>query len=318
MLDRMTAAVLSQCRSRGVDAHSPICHFARPMPDTPIIQGLSLLAPRYDALICDIWGVIHNGREAFPGVVDCLKRFRASSGTVLLLSNAPRPNGPIRDQLAGFGVPPDAYDALVTSGDLTRQLMAERAPLKLHHLGPDRDLPLFENLAVARVALADAEAIVCTGPFDDTKEGPDDYRDYWKPALARRLPFYCANPDLVVQRGDQLIYCAGALAQAYEEQGGEVVYLGKPHLPIYDFVERHLAKTIGRTIARNKWLAIGDGLKTDILGAKRAGLDALLITGGIHEPELSGAGGEPDPAKIATVLAAQGLSAIAAMRRLVW
>jgi HAD superfamily hydrolase (TIGR01459 family) len=288
------------------------------MPDTPIIQGLSLLAPRYDALICDIWGVIHNGREAFPGVVDCLVRFRREQGVVLLLSNAPRPNGPIRDQLSGLGIPAGAYDALVTSGDLTRQLIAERAPLKLHHVGPDRDLPLFEGLQVIRVAMAEAQAIVCTGPFDDTKEGPDDYRGYWREALQSKLPFFCANPDLVVQRGDQLIYCAGALAQSYEGQGGHVVYLGKPHLPVYDFVERHLASVTGRTIPRSKWLAVGDGLKTDIAGAKRAGIDALLITGGIHEPELSDHAGAPDPAKIATVLSAQSLSAVAAMRRLVW
>jgi HAD superfamily hydrolase (TIGR01459 family) len=296
----------------------PICHFARPMPAPRIISGLADLAPLYEVLICDIWGVIHNGREAFPGVVDCLKQFRASSGIVLLLSNAPRPNGPIRQQLAGFGVTGDTYDAIVTSGDLTRQLIADRNLRKLHHLGPDRDLTLFEGLNISRVAMSDAEAIVCTGPFDDTKETPADYRNYWSEALKRNLPLYCANPDLVVQRGDQLIYCAGALAQVYEEQGGKVVYLGKPHLPVYDFVERQLAQAAGRNIPRSKWLAVGDGLKTDIAGAKRAGLDALLVTGGIHEPDLSHEDGAPDPARIAAVLAAQGLSAVAAMRRLVW
>ncbi|MCE9523859.1 MAG: TIGR01459 family HAD-type hydrolase, partial [Alphaproteobacteria bacterium] len=178
------------------------------MSAIPLIPGLATLAPRYEALLCDVWGVIHNGREAFAGVVDCLTRYREKGGVVLLLSNAPRPNGPIRDQLATLGVPATAYDTIVTSGDLTRELMAERAsaarPLKLHHVGPDRDLPLFEHLHVVRVALAQADAIVCTGPFDDTTEGPDDYRDYWHEALKRKLPFYCANPDLVVQRGDQL------------------------------------------------------------------------------------------------------------------
>ena len=291
------------------------------MATVPIISGLRGLAPNYGALICDVWGVIHNGREAYPGVVDCLKAFRGS-GIALLLSNAPRPGAPIREQLAGFGVPGDAYDTIVTSGDLTRKLLADRTAggktFKVHHVGPDRDLPLFEGLAVERVAMRDAEAIVCTGPFDDTKEGPDDYRDYWRDALARRLPFFCANPDLVVQRGDQLIYCAGALAQDYERQGGTVVYLGKPHLPVYDFVEQRLADVAGRRIPRAKWLAVGDGLKTDIAGAKRAGIDALLITGGIHEGELSSPSGEPDPQKIADVLAAQNLGAVAAMRRLVW
>jgi HAD superfamily hydrolase (TIGR01459 family) len=282
-----------------------------------IIQGLSALAANYQVLVCDIWGVVHNGREAFPGVVDTLRRFR-ENGIVLLLSNAPRPNGPIREQLAGLKVREAAYDTLVTSGDLTRRLLVERAPLNVHHVGPDRDMPLFENLAVHRVAMKEADAIVCTGPFDDTKEGPDDYRDYWHDALARRLPFYCANPDLVVQRGDQLIYCAGALAHQYEDQGGEVLYLGKPHAPAYAFVAERLRELTGRDIPRAKWLAVGDGLKTDIAGATLAGIDSLLITGGIHEAELADASGTPDPLKIDAVLAAQNLKSVAAMRRLLW
>jgi HAD superfamily hydrolase (TIGR01459 family) len=286
----------------------------------PLLAGLSALAPNYEVLICDVWGVVHNGREAYPGVVECLRAFRRN-GLVLLLSNAPRPNGPIREQLAGLGVPADAYDALVTSGDLTRRLLAERASpgtLHVHHVGPDRDLPLFAELNVARVPMKDAAAIVCTGPFDDTMEGPDDYRDYWSDALARRLPFYCANPDLVVQRGEQLIYCAGALAEVYERQGGDVLYLGKPHAPVYAFVDQRVAELTGRPVPRAKWLAVGDGLKTDIAGAKRAGIDALLISGGIHAPELSDTSGEPDPSRIAAVLKRDGLRAVAAMRRLVW
>jgi HAD superfamily hydrolase (TIGR01459 family) len=282
-----------------------------------IISGLRELATNYDVLVCDIWGVIHNGREAYPGVVDTLRRFR-EQGTVLLLSNAPRPNEPIREQLASLSVAADAYDALVTSGDLTRRLLIERAPINVHHVGPDRDLPLFENLAVHRVALKEAQAIVCTGPFDDTNEGPDDYRDYWHDALARRLPFYCANPDLVVQRGDQMIYCAGALAHQYEEQGGDVLYLGKPHAPAYDFVVERLRGLTGRDIPKAKWLAVGDGLKTDIAGATQVGIDSLLITGGIHESELAHGDGTPDPAKIERVFAAQNLKSVAAMRRLLW
>jgi HAD superfamily hydrolase (TIGR01459 family) len=288
---------------------------------TPIIAGLKDLALRYDALLCDVWGVIHNGREAFPGVVDTLKAARAAGKIVLLLSNAPRPRPPIREQLASLHVPAEAYDTIVTSGDLTRRLLAEKSasgPFAIHRVGPDRDAPLYEGLDIKRVPIADAAAIVCTGPFDDTKEGPDDYRDYWKPALARKLPFYCANPDLIVQRGDQMIYCAGALAQDYERQGGEVVYLGKPHLPVYDYVDERLTELTGRKIPRAKWLAIGDGLKTDIAGATRAGIDALLITGGIHEAELADGAGTPDPAKISAVLNAAALKAVAAMRRLTW
>ena len=282
-----------------------------------IITGLRELSANYDVLVCDIWGVIHNGREAFPGVVDTLRRFRAN-GIVLLLSNAPRPNAPIREQLASLLVPEDAYDELVTSGDLTRRLLAERAPLKVHHVGPDRSQPLFDDLAILRVPMKEADVIVCTGPFDDTTEGPDDYRDYWHDGLARRLPLYCANPDLVVQRGDQMIYCAGALAQQYESLGGEVLYLGKPHAPAYALVAERLRERTGRAIPREKWLAVGDGLKTDILGATRAGIDSLLITGGIHESELASADGTPDPAKIERVFAAQNLKSVAAMRRLLW
>jgi len=288
----------------------------------PIIPGLSALAPQYEALICDVWGVIHNGREAYPGVVDCLTRARAAKKIVLLLSNAPRPSQPIKVQLESFGVPRGAYDGIVTSGDLTQSVFAERTAngglLKVLHVGPDRDLPLFDGFNVARVSLEEAETIVCTGPFDDTKEGPEDYRDLWAKALACRLPLLCANPDLVVQRGEQLIYCAGALAKLYEEMGGEVLYLGKPHLPVYDFVARRLAEIAGRAVPKNNWLAIGDGLKTDILGATRAGVAALLITGGIHEPELSDSSGAPDPTRIAHVLSRDQLKAVAAMRRLVW
>ncbi len=287
-----------------------------------IIPGLATLAPRYDALICDVWGVIHNGLEAYPGVVECLTEARAAHKIVLLLTNAPRPSEPIKVQLESFGIPRAAYDGVVTSGDLTQSLFAERTVggrrFDVLHVGPERCLPLFEGFHVAGVSLEEAEAIVCTGPYDDTTETPEDYRDLWTRARARHLPFICANPDLVVQRGDQLVYCAGALGKLYEEMGGEVLYLGKPHLPVYDFVARRLAEIAGRAVPKQKWLVIGDGLKTDILGATRAGLDALLITGGVHEPELADASGTPDPSRIAQILSRDGLKAVAAMRRLVW
>ena len=291
------------------------------MSSIPILTGLSTLAPRYQVLVCDIWGVIHNGESAYPGVIDCLKAFRRDHGTVLLLSNAPRPGAPIRKQLMALGVPPDSYDTIVTSGDLTRKMLAENSAAetyRVHHVGPDRCMPLFEGLNVERTTIDRASAIVCTGPFDDEREGPDDYRDYWRTALERQMPFYCANPDLQVQRGSQLIYCAGALAEEYVRQGGSVTYFGKPHLPVYDFVAERLQEFTGRSIAREKWLAIGDGLKTDILGATRAGIDALLITGGIHEAELADRAGTPDPDRIQAILAQRKLNAVGAMRRLVW
>ncbi len=287
----------------------------------PVLAGLSSVAPRYKVLVCDIWGVLHNGHAAFDGVADCLSAFRATGGIVLLLSNAPRPSPPIREQLRSLGVPETCYDTLVTSGDLTRKLLAERSvngTYRVHHVGPDRDLPLFEGLDVARVGLDAASAIVCTGPFDDTKEVPADYHDYWTPALKAGLPFLCANPDYQVQRGDSLIYCAGAFAQDYEARGGQVTYLGKPHLPVYDFVAARLEALTGKPVDRRQWLAIGDGLRTDILGARHAGIDALLITGGIHERELADENFRPDPARMAEVLRPAGLEAIGAMRRLAW
>lgn len=291
------------------------------MTSVPVLGGLREVATRFKILICDIWGVLHNGQSAFPGVVDCLAAWRQAGGFVLLLSNAPRPHGSIRAQLQGLGIPETAYDALVTSGDLTRKLLAAEARssrLLIHHVGPDRDLPLFDCLDVERVSLDRAKAIVCTGPFDDTREGPGDYSDYWQPALRAGLPFWCANPDLQVQRGDSLIYCAGALGADYERQGGSVTYLGKPHAPAYEFVEQHLHDIMGRTPDRRDWLAVGDGLKTDILGATRAGFESLLITGGIHEAELATPSGAPDPHRIANVYRAAGLTSIGAMRRLVW
>jgi HAD superfamily hydrolase (TIGR01459 family) len=291
------------------------------MTIVPVLGGLRSIAPRYKVLVCDIWGVLHNGHTAFEGVVDCLDAFRAGGGIVLLLSNAPRPSAPIRDQLRSLGVPETAYDAIVTSGDLTRVLLADSArggTFPVHHVGPDRDLPLFEGLDVKRVALGEAKAIVCTGPFDDTKEVPSDYHDYWTPALAASTPFFCANPDYQVQRGDSLIYCAGALAQDYEARGGKVTFLGKPHLPVYDFVAARLEALTGKPSDRRQWLAIGDGLRTDILGAKHAGIDALLITGGIHERELADENFRPDPARMAEVMRPAGLEAVGAMRRLAW
>lgn len=286
-----------------------------------LITGLSTLAPHYQVLVCDIWGVIHNGLCPYDGVVNCLQEYRRTGGIVLLLSNAPRPASPIREQLKGLGVDATSYDTIVTSGDLTRELLQQRAAngtFRIHRVGPERDYTLYEGLNVEKTDLHEAQAIVCSGPFDDNTEGPDDYRDYWQTALERRLPFFCANPDIQVQRGDQLVWCAGALAQDYEKQGGTVTYLGKPYLPVYEYVARHLKQATGRDIPRSQWLAIGDGLKTDILGATRAGIDALLITGGVHEQLLSHADGTPDPAKINATLAEQNTKAIAAMRRLVW
>ncbi len=209
-----------------------------PASRVPLIEGLSAIADRYDAVLCDIWGVLHDGRQAFPPASDALVAFRRRGGAVVLLSNAPRPNAAIRPQVIRLGVSPDAFDAIVTSGDVTIALIAERGAAPVHHIGPRRDLALFEAAAAragARpvlVGLEEASYVLCTGLFDDTVESPDDYAERLSALAARGLTLICANPDLVVHRGADLIYCAGALAQAYEALGGETIYAGKPHAPI--------------------------------------------------------------------------------------
>jgi HAD superfamily hydrolase (TIGR01459 family) len=204
-----------------------------------LITGLSAIAPDYDAVLCDIWGVLHNGVRAHEAAVVALRTFREKFGRVILLSNAPRPASDIEGQFPKFGVPLDCYDTIVTSGGAAREDLARRATrgrLAMFHLGPERDRNLYAGLDVALAKLADAEIVLCTGPFDDEAETPDDYGTMLAEMKARGLTMLCANPDLVVQRGGKLVYCAGSLAKAYQAIGGDVVYYGKPHLPIYDIV----------------------------------------------------------------------------------
>jgi HAD superfamily hydrolase (TIGR01459 family) len=252
-----------------------------------------------------------------------LASFRKSRGPVILLTNAPRPWQVVAKQLMHFGVPADAYDAIVTSGDLTRSEIARRAeahggPLPSLYIGPDRDLGIFDHDSVVRADMDKAKAIICTGPYKDDVETPEEYRGLLTQAAARKLPFICANPDLIVQRGDRIIYCAGSLAQLYEQLGGEVWYAGKPHLPVYSQVDRAAAQAAGRTISRDRMLMAGDGLKTDVLGANRAGLPVLLITGGIHAMEFGDTADAPQAPRVMDALSKAGLSAVAASARLAW
>ncbi|HAH09502.1 MAG TPA: TIGR01459 family HAD-type hydrolase [Alphaproteobacteria bacterium] len=293
------------------------------MPQTSLVYGLSELAPRYDALVSDVWGVIHNGVQAYPGASDALRQFRNMGKPVVLLTNAPRPQSVVAKQLHHFGIADDAYDAIVTSGDLTRAEIARRAaenggPLPSLYIGPDRDLGIFDEEMVVRTDLDAAQVIICTGPYKDDEETPDDYRDMLERAAARGLAMICANPDLVVQRGERIIYCAGSLAALYEQLGGMVWYAGKPHLPVYGRVDEELARAAGRAIPRMRVLMAGDGLKTDVLGANRAGLPVLLITGGIHTADFGHSVEEPDPDRIRAQLARAGLNAVAACPRLRW
>lgn len=248
----------------------------------PILPGIGSLAADAQAWIVDIWGVMHNGVRAFPAAVAACRRFRASGGTVLLLSNAPRPFTHVVAHLRQLGVPDDAYDGGVTSGDVTRSLLGAAPGRAFLHIGPDRDLGLFEGLDVARVPAPAAEAILCSGLYDDSKETPDDYSALFAPLVARRLPMICANPDIKVERGDRLIYCAGALAARYGEMGGEVAYAGKPYRPAYAQALREIARLRGAPLAEARILAIGDGVETDIRGGCAAGLRTVFVASGVH------------------------------------
>ena len=276
------------------------------------VGGLCELAGDFDALLCDVWGVLHNGIGAFPGAIDALTRFRREAGPVLLITNAPRPSGPIRRQLKTLGVPDDAYDDIVTSGDVTRDVIAAHPGVKLFHLGTDRDASFYDGLDIVIVPEEEAEMVSCTGLLNDEVETPKDYRALFERLVARKLTFVCANPDLVVERGDRLVYCAGALAGLYEELGGKAILVGKPHRPIYDAAKRRLVE---RGI--EKPLAIGDGLSTDIRGAVDNDLPVLFVTGGIHAADF-GPHSEPDPERVAARLQAEGLAAIAFLPALVW
>jgi HAD superfamily hydrolase (TIGR01459 family) len=287
------------------------------MTSPTLAAGLSALTDRYDVLLCDVWGVIHNGREAFPVACAALAKFRAQGGEVILISNAPRPNAGVVEQLDRLGVGLAAYSRVVTSGDATRRLLAARAPGPAWKLGPDRDDPLYDGLDLEFSDLDAAAFISCTGPFDDETETPDDYRQRFKGAAARGLPMICANPDIVVQRGDKLIYCGGALAQLYEALDGQVAMAGKPHAMIYDLALAEAAKLTGGPIDRTRVLCVGDGPRTDLRGANAQGLDALFIAAGIHGQEIL-AKGHLDVAMMDHVFETEGVTAAWAMAELVW
>ena len=250
--------------------------------DVPILRSAYALRDQYDAWLCDVWGVIHNGRDVHGEAVEACAEFRKSGGTVVFITNAPRPAPPIMQHLDGLGVDRESYDVVITSGDVTRRLIKAWSGRPIFHLGPERDLPIFTGLGVHFADEAAAEVIVNTGLFDDTTETPDDYRELFARFLERSLPMICANPDIMVERGADLCYCAGALAELYREMGGSVDYAGKPHPTIYEVCRDKIAEVRGCDVPRSRILAIGDGLKTDMTGAAGAGLDALFVPSGIH------------------------------------
>ncbi|THV23280.1 TIGR01459 family HAD-type hydrolase [Peteryoungia ipomoeae] len=252
------------------------------------ITTLGDVTDAYDVILCDVWGVLHNGIDAFPLAGEALTAAREKGLTVVLITNSPRPAIGVIPQLRAIGVPDTAYDRIVTSGDVTRTLIAA-GPKKVFLLGPERDMPLFDGLDVTVVSAEDADCVVCTGFFDDEVETPEDYRDMLTAFVARKVPLICANPDLVVERGHRIIPCAGAVAALYDTLGGETRIAGKPHKPIYEATLAAAREARG-DFDKVRVLAIGDGMPTDVKGAVDAGLDLLYISGGIHAAEYATAG----------------------------
>lgn len=273
------------------------------MTNTP---RLSELAPQYDVLLCDVWGVIRDGHSVVAEALDALVKFRAEGGTVVLLSNSPRRASSLVTHLTELGAPREAFDDAVTSGEATFAELKRLAPGPAFKLGPDYDDPLYEGTGLEFAPLEDAAVISCTGLFDDETETPDDYEDLLREAQLRRLPMVCANPDIVVQFGDTLAYCAGALAERYSAMGGQVIIAGKPNPPIYDLTYTKIESLRGEAVDKARILAIGDGPGTDIKGAVAEDLDALFIAGGINAARFSG---PFDPAEARALLAEDGLSA---------
>lgn len=274
---------------------------------TRIIESLSQIGADYDALFCDLWGCLHNGKTAYPAAIAALQQFRRGGGKVCLMTNAPRPNPMVERQLNRMGVPTDAWDIIVSSGDATQAAMLDGAVgRRVWHLGPDKDDSFFDLIPpgyesaqpITRVALEEAEGIICTGLFDDLTEAPEDYRVRLTQAQALGLPMLSANPDIVVDMGEDRIYCAGALAELYEELGGKAFSFGKPHPPIYDRARDLLGLGAGA-----RYLAVGDGINTDILGAARQGIDALFVTGGLAADSMGPDVENPEPERLTEWLA---------------
>ncbi|MDP1869461.1 MAG: TIGR01459 family HAD-type hydrolase [Bradyrhizobium sp.] len=277
-------------------------------------ERLRDLVPGVEVVLSDIWGVVHNGLVAFPEACEALHNFRAQGGTVILITNAPRPADSVQRQLRKLGVADETYDAIVSSGDLTRHFVADHPGKKMFWLGPERDNSIYRSLDTMLAPLEAADYIVCTGLFDDETESAEDYRGMLLKARERQLTLICANPDIVVERGDRLIYCAGAIAELYRELGGEVIFYGKPHRPIYDRAVELAAARQSHAIELNRVLAIGDSVRTDLTGAHAFGIDCLFLTRGIHSEEFEGID-QLDPASVKELF---GRPPKALMRELRW
>jgi HAD superfamily hydrolase (TIGR01459 family) len=285
------------------------------LPD--IIERFAPLARDYDVLLCDLWGVVHNGIAAFPQACDALVRFRAERGPVILITNAPRASESVQRILDRLGVPRDTYDAIVSSGDVTHGIVAARLPQSVFHLGPPRDSSIFAGLEIVFASAETADYVVCSGLFDDTVETPENYRALLAALRARGLFMVCANPDVFVERGDELVYCAGALADAYAVLGGVVLYCGKPYAPIYEAALGKAAALRGAATPLKRVLAIGDSVRTDLKGAASFGVDCLFVVSGLHAEDAGGREA-PDLSGLNAMFAAAGVAPKAVTRRLAW
>lgn len=294
---------------------------------TQIIRSFSEISDRYDAVFCDLWGCLHNGKTAYPAAVEALRAYRAKGGIVVLLTNSPRPKPSVIKQLEGLNVPTDAWDEIATSGDAAHYaLLTGAVGRRVYHLGPERDSSFFTEFSpdladtvareapITRVPLNDAEGIVCTGLFDDQTETPDDYRATLLLAKTKGLKMLCANPDIVVDLGDKRIFCAGAIAQAFDAMGGQSLYFGKPHPPIYDLARRRLSVLC--ETGDPQILCIGDGISTDIQGGLSEGLDTLFITAGLADGAFGPDSSNPNKGLLEDWLEDQQISTTFAMGHL--
>lgn len=286
------------------------------------INGLSEISAKYGLVLCDVWGVLHNGVKAYAGAIEALSTYRKNGGTVVMITNAPRPRGPVYEQLKRLGVPTNAndggiYDEVVTSGDATQALMRQ-APKKMHFIGVyEKDKNLFEGFDIELVGEDEAQAVICTGPFDEVNDTAQDYIPVLKKFHERNLPFICANPDKVVEVGDRFIMCAGAIADEYEKMGGTTLIAGKPHAPIYEQAIKEAKQITGKTFEKSDILAIGDGMPTDIKGAQDFGIDVLYISAGIHAGEYGDAD-DPEDAMLQKFLIDNNASPVSYIPRLQW
>lgn len=284
------------------------------MQNSSPLPGLRAIASEFDGILCDVWGVLHNGQKVFPQAIEALRTYKDErTAPVILITNAPRPAHEIQEHLDRLGVPRDCYDGIVSSGGATQALLQQDSEIRIYHIGPDKNLGLFDGVNHTLVPAEEADVIVCSGLNNREVEHPEDYRSQFESLLKLDLPLICANPDVVAEDGDKLVWCGGALAQLYDRIGGKTVITGKPFLPIYENAMALLQKHVHAPLQKDRILTIGDGLPTDIKGAMAAGLAALFITDGIHAKDLAGR-----PEAVAPRLEQEELVAHAFMGRLAW